>query len=80
LRHSILRGVLAEDQPVNAFLVGDNPAAKARVAALMESVDMRALDAAGLGMTHVLEWAGVQLVGVAGNGAGFDTALCAATP
>jgi predicted dinucleotide-binding enzyme len=76
--NSILRGVLAQDQPVDAFLAGDNPAAKARVAAFMESVDMRALDAGGLGMAHALEWAGVLLVGVASNGAGFDIALGAA--
>ena len=45
------------------------------VAAFLESIDMRPLDAGGLEMAHVLEWAGILLVGVARNGAGFDIAL-----
>ena len=36
---------------------------------------MRPLDAGGLEMTHALEWAGILLVGLASNGAGFDIAL-----
>jgi hypothetical protein len=31
-------------------------------------------------MAHALEWAGLLLVGVAGNGAGFDIALGADAP
>ena len=73
--NSILRGVLAEDKPVDAFFAGDSPEAKSSVAAFLESLDMRPLDAGGLEMTTVLEWAGVLLVGVARNGAGFDIAL-----
>ena len=73
--NSILRGVLAEDRRLDAFFAGDGAEPKARVAALLESMDMRALDAGGLEMTHVLEWAGMLLVGVARNGAGFDVAL-----
>ncbi|MFD0306002.1 NADPH-dependent F420 reductase [Streptomyces sp. NPDC127119] len=73
--NSILQGVLAEDKPVDVFFAGDNAEAKARVAAFLESLDMRALDAGGLDMTHALEWAGILLVGVARNGAGFDIAL-----
>ncbi len=73
--NSILRGVLAEDKPVDVFFAGDNAEAKARVAALLESLEMRPLDAGGLEMTHALEWAGVLLVGVARSGAGFDIAL-----
>ncbi|MDX6344146.1 MAG: 8-hydroxy-5-deazaflavin:NADPH oxidoreductase, partial [Trebonia sp.] len=38
-------------------------------------LDMRPLDAGGLEMTWVLEWAGVLLVGLARSGAGFDIAL-----
>ena len=56
-------------QPVHAM------DAKARVAAFLESLDMRALDAGGLEMAHALEWAGILLVGVARNGAAFDIAL-----
>jgi hypothetical protein len=41
-------------------------------------LDMRPLDAGALEMAHVLEWAGILLVGVARNGAGFNIALGAA--
>ena len=73
--NSILRGVLAEDKPLDAFFAGDSAEAKTRVAAFLESLDMRPLDAGGLEMAHVLEWAGILLVGLARNGAGFDIAL-----
>jgi predicted dinucleotide-binding enzyme len=73
--NSILGGVLAEDKPVDAFFAGDSAEAKARVATFLESLDLRALDAGGLGMAHALEWAGILLVGVARSGAGFDIAL-----
>ena len=73
--NTILGGVLAEDKPLDAFLAGDSTEAKARVAAFLESLDMRPLDAGGLAMAHALEWAGLLLVGVARNGAGFDIAL-----
>ncbi|PSM44758.1 NADP oxidoreductase [Streptomyces dioscori] len=73
--NSIFRGVLAEDEPRDVFFAGDGAEAKARVAAFLESLDMRPLDAGGLEMTHALEWAGLLLVGLAANGAGFDIAL-----
>ena len=73
--NTILQGVLAEDKPVDVFFAGDSAEAKARVAAFLESLDMRPLDAGGLEMTYVLEWAGILLVGLARNGAGFDIAL-----
>ena len=73
--NTILQGVLAEEKPVDAFFAGDNAEAKVRVAAFLESLDMRPLDAGELGMAYSLEWAGVLLVGVARNGAGFNIAL-----
>jgi predicted dinucleotide-binding enzyme len=73
--NSIFRSVIAEDKPLDAFFAGDNAEAKTRVAAFLESLDMRPLDAGGLEMAHVLEWAGILLVGLARNGAGFDIAL-----
>lgn len=73
--NTIFGGVIAEDKPVDVFFAADSPAAKARVAAFLESLDMRPLDAGGLDMAHALEWAGILLVGVARNGAGFDIAL-----
>ena len=73
--NSILRDVLAQEKPVDVFFAGDGAEAKARVAAFLESLDMRPLDAGGLEMAWVLEWAGVLLVGLARSGAGFDIAL-----
>ena len=73
--NSIFRDVLAQDKPVDVFFAGDSAEAKARVAAFLEGLGMRALDAGGLEMTHVLEWAGILLMGLARNGAGFDVAL-----
>ena len=72
--NSIFGGVLADEKPLDAFFAGDSAEAKARVAAFLESMDMRPLDAGGLEMAHALEWAGLLLVGVARNGAGFDLA------
>ena len=73
--NSIFGGVLAQDKPLDAFFAGDSAEAKARFATLLESLDMRPLDVGGLQMAHALEWAGILLVGVANNGAGFDVAL-----
>lgn len=47
--NTILRGVLAEDKPTDAFFAGDGAEAKAKVAAFLESLGMRALDAGGSG-------------------------------
>ena len=73
--NTIFGHVLAHDKPMDAFFAGDSAEAKARVAAFLESLDLRPLDAGGLDMAHALEWAGLLLVGVARNGAGFDLAL-----
>jgi predicted dinucleotide-binding enzyme len=73
--NTIFGGVLAEEKPLDAFFAGDSAEAKARVAAFLESLDMRPLDAGGLEMAHALEWAGILLVGLARNGAGFDIAF-----
>ncbi len=45
--NSIFQGVLAQDAPVDVFFAGDSAEAKVRVAALVESLDMRPLDAEG---------------------------------
>jgi predicted dinucleotide-binding enzyme len=73
--NSIFSGVIAQEKPLDVFFAGDGAEAKARVAAFLESLDLRPLDAGGLEMASVLEWAGVLLVGLARNGAGFDLAL-----
>ncbi|MEA9984889.1 MULTISPECIES: NADPH-dependent F420 reductase [Subtercola] len=77
--NSIFGGVIAENKPVDLLFAGDNAEAKARFAEFVESLNMRALDAGGIGMAHALEWAGILLVGLAQNGAGFDVALGAKT-
>jgi predicted dinucleotide-binding enzyme len=73
--NTIFGGVIADDKPVDVFFAGDGAEAKASVATFAESMAMRPLDAGGLEMTHALEWAGILLVGLANNGAGFDLAL-----
>jgi hypothetical protein len=75
--NSVFRGVIAEDKPLDVLFAGDSAEAKARFAAFLQSLDMRPLDAGGLEMTYVLEWAGILLMGLARNGAGFDVALAA---
>jgi hypothetical protein len=75
--NSIFGGVIAQDKPLDVFFAGDSAEAKARVAGFVESMDMRALDAGGLSMAYALEWAGILLVGLANNGAGFDVAFAA---
>lgn len=73
--NTIYGGAISGGAPVAAFLAGDDVDAKARVTEFLESLGMRPLDAGGLEMAHALEWAGLLLVGVSRNGAGFDIAL-----
>jgi predicted dinucleotide-binding enzyme len=73
--NTIFRGVLAEDKPLDVFFAGGSAEAKTHVAAFLESLDMRPLDAGGLETTHALEWAGILIMGLARNGGGFDIAL-----
>jgi 8-hydroxy-5-deazaflavin:NADPH oxidoreductase len=73
--NSIFGHVLAQDKHLDAFFAGDSAEAKARVAAFLESLDMRPLDVGGLEMAWVLEWAAILLMGLARNGAGFDLSL-----
>ena len=77
--NSVFGHVLAHDRPLDVFVAGGDAAAKAQVAAFLESIDLRPLDTGGLEMAPVLEWAGILLMGVARNGAGFDIALGAET-
>jgi predicted dinucleotide-binding enzyme len=72
--NTIFRGVLAQDSPVDVFFAGDT-GAKARVAAFLESLDMRPRDVGGLDMAYALEWAGILLVGIARDSGSFDIAL-----
>jgi predicted dinucleotide-binding enzyme len=72
----LFRGVIAADKPVDVFFAGD-PDAKAPVAAFLTSIDMRPRYAGGLEMAYIVEWGSILLMGVAGNGAGFDIAFAA---
>ena len=73
--NTVFRPVLAADQPLDVFFAGGNAEARAGVAALLESMGMRPLDAGGLETTHALEWAGILIMGLARNGSGFGVAL-----
>jgi predicted dinucleotide-binding enzyme len=73
--NTIFRGVIAEDAPLDAFYAGDDAEAKIQVAEFLASLGMQPRDAGALGMAHALEWAGILLVGLANNGAGFSAAL-----
>lgn len=73
--NTIFGGVLAQDKPLDGFFAGDSTEAKSRVGEFLESLDMRPRDVGGLRMASALEWAGLLLVGLASNGAGFDVAL-----
>jgi predicted dinucleotide-binding enzyme len=73
--NTVFRPVLAADRPLDVFFAGGDVAARAQVAALLESLGMRPLDAGGLAATHALEWAGILIMGLARNGAGFGVAL-----
>ena len=73
--NTVFGHVLAHDTPLDAFVAGDDAAAKARVGVFLESIDLRHLDAGGLEMASVLEWTAILLMGLARNGSGFDIAL-----
>ena len=73
--NTIFGDVLARGQARGRVLRRRQRRGEGTVAAFLESIDMRPLDAGGLEMAHALEWAGILLWGVARNGAGFDIAL-----
>jgi predicted dinucleotide-binding enzyme len=73
--NTVFRNVIAADQPLDVFFAGGNGAARAQVATFLVSLGMRPLDTGGLETTHALEWAGILLMGLAGNGGGFGVAL-----
>jgi len=75
--NTIFGHVIAEDGPLDAFIAGDDAAAKAGVSDLLESLGMRPFDVGGLDMTYAVEWAAILLMGLARNGAGFNVALAA---
>ena len=73
--NTIFGHVLAKGTPLDAFIAGDSSEAKATVAAFLDSLELRTLDAGGLDAASILESAGLLLMGLARNGGGFDLAL-----
>ena len=73
--NTVFRDVLAADGPLDVFFAGGDADARAKVADLLQSMGMRPLDTGGAESTHALEWAGILIMGLARNGAGFGVAL-----
>jgi predicted dinucleotide-binding enzyme len=72
--NTIFGHVVAHGTPLDAFIAGDSAEAKATLATFLDSLDMRTLDAGGLQAAPILESAGLLLMGLARNGAGFELA------
>jgi predicted dinucleotide-binding enzyme len=73
--------VLAEGQPLDVFIAGDDERAKAAVAEFVDSLKLRPLDVGGLSMAHYLEGTGLVMIGLAQHGVGnFDFALGVTAP
>jgi predicted dinucleotide-binding enzyme len=75
--NTIFGHVLAKGTPLDAFIAGDSAEAKTAVAVFLDSLELRTLDTGGLQAASILESAGLLLMGLARNGAGFDLALAA---
>lgn len=79
--NTVFGHVLAQGGRLDVFLAGDDAPAKARVAAFIQSLELRPLDVGGLEMAHWLEGVGLLLMGLARHGVGsFDLALGVSTP
>ena len=73
--NTVFGHVLSKGTPLDAFIAGDGAEAKATLGAFLDSLGLRTLDAGGLPAAALLEQAGLLLMGLARNGAGFDLAL-----
>jgi 8-hydroxy-5-deazaflavin:NADPH oxidoreductase len=62
--------VLAQGQPLDVFIAGDDAHAKTNVAKFVESLGLRPLDVGGLNVAHWLEGAGLVVMGLARHGVG----------
>jgi 8-hydroxy-5-deazaflavin:NADPH oxidoreductase len=62
--NTLFRDVLAAGGPLDVFLAGDDPKAKASVSAFIESLGLRPLDVGQLPMARVLENAGLLQMGL----------------
>jgi 8-hydroxy-5-deazaflavin:NADPH oxidoreductase len=65
--NTLFRDVLAAGGPLDVFLAGDDPKAKASMSAFIESLGLRPLDVGPLPMARVLENAGLLQMGLMSN-------------
>jgi predicted dinucleotide-binding enzyme len=68
--NTLFRHILAKGDPVDVFLAGDDPRARASVSAFIESLGLRPRDIGDLSMAHWLEGAGLVTMGLARYGVG----------
>ena len=68
--NTIFSHLLTEGRSIDAFIAGDDAAAKTSVSAFIESLGLRPLDTGGLGMARWLEGAGLLTMGLARYGVG----------
>jgi hypothetical protein len=68
--NTVFGHVLALGSPLDVLFAGDDAQAKTRVAAFIESLGLRPLDAGGLATARWLEGTGLLMIGLASNGVG----------
>lgn len=73
--NTLFSHVLVAGDPVDVFMAGDDPKAKASVSAFIASLGLRPRDAGGLDMAHWLESASLLEMGLARTGLGFNISL-----
>jgi predicted dinucleotide-binding enzyme len=73
--NTLFRHLLTAGDPVDVFMAGHDPRAKARVSAFITSLGLRPRDAGELNMAHWLEGAGLLEMGLARNGLGYNFSL-----
>ncbi|MFE2719116.1 NADPH-dependent F420 reductase [Streptomyces mirabilis] len=77
--NTLFSGVLATGEvangPLDVFIAGDDADAKASVAAFIESLGLRPLDAGDLKMAHWLEGAGLLILGQAAKAKDFSLSI-----
>lgn len=73
--NTLFAHILAAGEPVDVFVVGDDPQSKASVSAFITGLGLRPRDAGDLRMAHWLEGLGLLEVNLARNGLGFDFSL-----
>jgi hypothetical protein len=70
--NAVFGHVLAQGNPLDVLIAGDDADAKASVSVFIRSLGLRPLDTGDLAMAHWLEGAGLLMMGLARNGVGFN--------